>query len=202
MLISQHLFTRRRILSELKHKRDAQATRAAILEAAKRAFTAHGYEAASVRRIAADVGVNQALVNRYFGNKQTLFQEALTTQISFAPFFEGPKSEFGLRIASVFATKEKHEENLDHTMALCKSLGTPELAEFLRDDVTERFIQEIAGYLDGANRDQRAALILSQLVGFDISRRIIGTPSLGPSHTDTVIRLLAQNIQALVDSPE
>ncbi|MGY2061462.1 helix-turn-helix domain-containing protein, partial [Nocardia gipuzkoensis] len=58
-------------------KRDSGATRAAILGAAQELFAERGYERATVRDIAARAGVNQALLFRYFGNKDELFRAAI-----------------------------------------------------------------------------------------------------------------------------
>ena len=60
-----------------RRRRDAAATREAILEAATRRFATQGYERAGVREIAADAGVTAALVNRYFGSKEGLFAEVI-----------------------------------------------------------------------------------------------------------------------------
>jgi DNA-binding transcriptional regulator YbjK len=56
--------------------RDAAQTRADILAAARRRFAAEGFERTTLRAIAADVGVDAALVIRYFGSKQDLFATA------------------------------------------------------------------------------------------------------------------------------
>lgn len=50
-------------------RRNASQTRADILSAARRRFAAEGYEGTTLRAIAADVGVDAALVIRYFGSK-------------------------------------------------------------------------------------------------------------------------------------
>src|SRR5215475_8008014 len=60
-----------------KRRRDAAATRAAILASAQRAFAQSGYDGAGVREIAAGAGVTAMLVNRYFGSKEKLFAEVL-----------------------------------------------------------------------------------------------------------------------------
>ena len=60
-----------------KRKRDAAATREAILEAATRRFATQGYERAGAREIAADAGVTAALVNRYFGSKEALLRSRM-----------------------------------------------------------------------------------------------------------------------------
>src|ERR1700741_3210072 len=56
--------------------RNASRTRADILAAARRRFGAEGYERTTLRAVAADVGVDAALVIRYFGSKQNLFAAA------------------------------------------------------------------------------------------------------------------------------
>jgi len=62
--------------------RDADATRAAILASARRAFAAYGYDGAGVREIAAGAGVTAMLVNRYFGSKAKLFAKAVATTMA------------------------------------------------------------------------------------------------------------------------
>lgn len=51
--------------------------RAAILEAAKQMFTAHGYDGASMDQIAAEAGVSKLTVYSHFGDKMTLFGAAV-----------------------------------------------------------------------------------------------------------------------------
>src|SRR5215475_2626379 len=58
-------------------RRNAAATRDAILQSARRAFARAGYDGAGLREIAAGAGVTAMLVNRYFGSKEQLFAEVL-----------------------------------------------------------------------------------------------------------------------------
>ena len=52
---------------------DGRNTREAILAAAADEFAANGFEGASTRAICRRAGVNNALVNRYFGTKENLY---------------------------------------------------------------------------------------------------------------------------------
>ena len=83
--------------SEATHprKRNAAATRAAMLDAAVCRFARDGYDGASVRDIAADAGVDAALVSRYFGGKEELFNEVLSCSPSPEHLFEGGREGFG-----------------------------------------------------------------------------------------------------------
>ena len=56
--------------------RRASDTKASILAAARTRFAAEGYRSASIRAVARDVGVDAALVVRYFGSKPGLFAAA------------------------------------------------------------------------------------------------------------------------------
>lgn len=53
------------------------AKRAAILEAAKRMFVQHGFDRVSMDQVAAEAGVSKLTVYSHFGDKDSLFAEAV-----------------------------------------------------------------------------------------------------------------------------
>jgi AcrR family transcriptional regulator len=61
----------------IRSGRDAAVTRRALVRAARRRFATDGYRATTVRAIAADAGVNVALINRYFVSKEGLFEACM-----------------------------------------------------------------------------------------------------------------------------
>ncbi|GAB3605373.1 hypothetical protein GCM10027413_07820 [Conyzicola nivalis] len=63
--------------SPVARSRDADNTRQSLLRAARYRFARDGYAATKVRDIAADAGVNMALINRYFTSKEGLFEACL-----------------------------------------------------------------------------------------------------------------------------
>ena len=86
---------KRRASARPRRRRDAAATREAILEAATRRFATQGYEHAGVREIAADAGVTAALVNRYFGSKEGLFAEVIERALDMGHLLRGQAGEPG-----------------------------------------------------------------------------------------------------------
>ncbi|MCB9893728.1 MAG: TetR/AcrR family transcriptional regulator [Planctomycetes bacterium] len=60
-------------------KRDAQRTKASILQAAIAEFAQRGPAGTRVDEIAARAGVNKSLIYQYFGSKQELYAEALNS---------------------------------------------------------------------------------------------------------------------------
>src|SRR5437763_17053508 len=67
----------------------ASSSREDILRAARKLFAERGYEGATMRAIAAQAGVDAALVVHFFGNKATLLGEAIDWP--FDPDVEMPK---------------------------------------------------------------------------------------------------------------
>ncbi|HAV1872807.1 TPA: TetR/AcrR family transcriptional regulator [Enterobacter hormaechei subsp. steigerwaltii] len=62
-------------------KRDAAATRRKLLDAAVKEFAAHGLAGARVDRIAAATGISKPMLYAYFGDKEALFDAALTQEV-------------------------------------------------------------------------------------------------------------------------
>src|SRR2546430_17161812 len=89
-------------------RRDADATRAAIVAAAKVHFARSGYEGAYLRDIAVDAGADAALINRYFGGKEGLFAAVLKESIHSESLFEGDRTLVGRDIAKLIATRSAH----------------------------------------------------------------------------------------------
>jgi len=57
-------------------RRSSEETKAGILAAARERFGTVGYQAATIRAIAADARIDPSMVMRYYGNKEKLFAAA------------------------------------------------------------------------------------------------------------------------------
>jgi AcrR family transcriptional regulator len=189
-------------MNALPKRRDAQATRSRILDSARRIFTVKGYEKAGLREICGEAGVDQALIKRYFGSKQKLFEEIFDTGDGMHALLSGPKETLGMELAAYWVNKTSENVAFDATSALLKSVGSTEVNGQLRHIVETQFINRLAKRLDGNDARQRAALIISHILGFDVLRRVLCVESLGTEYKADVIRSLAIQIQALVDHVE
>ena len=101
--------------------RDAAATRAAILEAARGAFTRESYDQVGVREIATVAGIDAALVIRYFGSKEGLFAAAIGKKFDLSLLFEGDARGLGERVARAVLLKPKAAGELDPMLILLRS---------------------------------------------------------------------------------
>ena len=97
-----------------KPLRDAQKTRARILEAARLRFCQHSYEQVGVRDIAADANIDAALINRYFGTKEELFAEISKGVFNAEQFIETAPAKLGEYLARrlMFGLEEKKKGSI------------------------------------------------------------------------------------------
>jgi len=99
---------------------------AAILEAAKRMFTVHGYERTSMDQIASEAGVSKLTVYSHFGDKDALFAAAVKshceTQLPdalFEPQPDTPLRERLLEIAQAFFAMVSSPEAIAGHRIMC-----------------------------------------------------------------------------------
>ncbi|WP_293368037.1 TetR/AcrR family transcriptional regulator [Phenylobacterium sp.] len=156
-------------------KRNAEATRAAILEAAKAQFALLGYDCAVLRDIAREAGVDVALVKRYFGGKEALFVEAL--KASFGPdgARDWDRTTFAHEMATMLADSPHVDEARTHRFQfLLRAAISPTTAPLLNVLVHDRFLEPIRQWLGGADADARARVLAASYIGFLVERLIRG----------------------------
>src|SRR5213076_3047528 len=96
-----------------------------ILAAARKHFAASGYERATIRAIAADAGIDPALVMRYFGNKEKLFAAAADFDLRLPDLTAQPRSRAGAAFVHHFVERWEADDTF---MALLRVAMTNEAA--------------------------------------------------------------------------
>jgi AcrR family transcriptional regulator len=179
-------------------KRDSEATQAAILEAAKIHFARSGYEGAYLRDIAADAGVDAALINRYFGGKDGLFAAALKDSIRPRALHDWDRENFAHEIAKTMAGHA--HEDLDRMHAfqfLLRAATSPVTAPLVNAAVQERFMGPIRTWIGGRNVEARARLFAATFIGLLVERLIRDEPLEGTERKVFIERTTAL-LQSLV----
>lgn len=183
--------------------RDAGATRAAILDSARRAFARAGYDGAGVREIAAAAGVTAMLVNRYFGSKEKLFAEVVaasmaTPTILTREILDSPTRGEQIAAALVSITKTGGSP-LEGFLIMLRSASSTRAAKIARVQIEKHHQRVMTEALRGELAPQRAALVLSLVAGFQVMRQMIGLSALAKAEPEALIRVLAPVIEQLVD---
>jgi len=155
-------------LPDAPRLRNAAATRNAMLAAARRHFARESYESVGLREIARDAGADPALVSRYFGSKEQLFQEALRGDKR--KMLEGiSRDDLPGHLAALIMDEgsdcEVTSANLDRVMILLRSASSPKASQIVRAAVHEDLLGPIARTIGGEEAELRAALCMAILMG-------------------------------------
>lgn len=164
--------------------RDSAATRQALLRAARELFATSGYDATTVRAVADRAGVNQALLFRYFGNKEGLFAEAVLGG-ALQLLSDGPREDLLERtLAAILADADGGGEPL---MAVLRAAGSAQVAQEVRTQLGDAYSSAFASLVetdDPADARVRADLLLAWLLGISLMRGALRT---GPLSDPAVI---------------
>lgn len=181
--------------------RPSSDTRSAILNAAMSQFAEVGYDAAGIRQIAAQAGVDPALVIRYFGSKAALFDrslEELGHAIDFDRARAGGASGIGIALARqvLLPTSEEGRLRVLLTLRAATSAAT---AASLAGATEREFIAPLARLLSGRRRRARALQVLAVLTGSATVRYLIEGDRLSAKDARELLARTAEMVQSLVD---
>ncbi|BBY30159.1 TetR/AcrR family transcriptional regulator [Mycolicibacterium sediminis] len=165
--------------------RNAADTRAQILAAARSRFGSDGYDRATLRAIAADVGVDAALVIRYFGSKQDLFAAAAEFTLDL-PDLTGvhPDEVADVLLPKFFAV---WEDDTTFVALLRAAMTSPTAADTMR----KVFATQVAPTLAAVTPDhpaQRAGLMGAFIIGLATTRYVLNNPAVVMLSHDELIR--------------
>lgn len=179
-------------------RRNAAATRDRILRAARSIFTRKSYEKAGVREIAQAAGVDPALVIRYFGCKETLFDRALLPEGALGVLRDLPREQFGATLAQLFLRTDDGKRDLDPILAALNSASHPCAQKVLKEFFERQGIQPLASTIDGERAEERASLAFALLVGTVLLRHGIQCEPLASIPEDRLTRAVGDAIQAIL----
>lgn len=183
----------------------APDTRTEILEAARSVFAANGYDRATIRAIAAEAGVDPAMIHHFFGTKEQLFVATVDLPPTFLDSvrerFAGDRDGLGERLATFFFTVWENETTRDSLLGILRAAmgGEDRAAETFREFLTTALIDQIAPHIQGENPRLRALLMASQLVGISMTRYVVGLEPIATADVDEIIALVAPRVQSYID---
>lgn len=177
-----------------ERRRNAAATRDALLDAARTLLASRGVEGTSTRDVASIAGVSQALVYRYFGSKEKLFSEAAhrgfdpqDTLIADTALIDLPRA---LLERALMAGEGGGAGRLADLIAASNDTT---VRAVIREQITRGFDDQLAGRLHGEHRRLRAELLAALVLGVAVLRAKVGTPAL----SDTDFDVLADHIDRI-----
>jgi AcrR family transcriptional regulator len=182
----------------MTRRKDAAATRQALLDAARELFTDKGFDRTTVRDIAARAGVNQALLFRYFGSKEELLGRVLSE----------PGTELLADVAPERLLTELLQRVLDSgetgrdSLLMLALTGPGAAAETLHREVTVPYAEALATLTGEPDAVLRAELALAWVLGLSLTRRLGQSSALDAAEPDEVRKLVLTAMQALLERSE
>jgi AcrR family transcriptional regulator len=180
--------------------RRSDATRAAILAAARVRFAADGYERATIRAIAETAGIDPAMVMRYYGSKEKLFATAADFDLRLPAPASLPATGFGTALARHFVDRWEGDETL---MALLRAAVTNDSAAArMRDIFAGQLAPAVAAlcpYPEEA--PTRTGLMASQVLGMALCRYVLRLPPVAAMSRDEVVAWIGPTIERYVTAP-
>jgi AcrR family transcriptional regulator len=174
-------------------RRDATATREALLAAARKLLASRGVEGTSTRDVSAAVGVNQALVYRYFGSKEKLFAEAAgggfdsrDTLVADTPLNDLPR-------VLLERALDAGGDSSGRLSDLVAAANDTMIRKVISEQVERGFDEQLASRLEGEDREVRAELLAAVIIGIAVLREKIGTKALVSADVD----LLANHVDRI-----
>lgn len=175
----------------------SEATRTAILSAARRLLADRGYEAMTIRAVASAVGVDPSMVMRYYGSKAGLFSAAIDPDLGLDEISLPPKGRMGEVLARHFLSRWEGDLADEALMLLLRSATTNAVAAEHVRTIFETQIAKLVGRATGEATDsrQRAALVSSQLFGTALTRYVLRLAPMVEMDAETLATRLAPVLQ-------
>ncbi|MFE9773106.1 TetR family transcriptional regulator [Streptomyces sp. NPDC005931] len=180
--------------------RRSDATRAAILDAARERFAADGYERATIRAIARDAGIDPSMVMRYYGNKEGLFAAAVAVDLQLPDLAGLPRQEAGRALARHFLALWEDNEVLTALLrvAATSRAGAERTQGIFRDQILP-VVERVCP--DPEQVPVRAALVTSQLLGLALTRYVLRLPPAVDLAREEIVAWLGPTLQRYLTAP-
>jgi len=182
-----------------RRRRDPEASRAAILEAAREVFAERGYARATIREIARRAGVTHGLVMRHFGSKEQLLIEALPGPRAAAEVVPGDLATLPERVATAFVAGTESAGRGEHAVvALIRSAASDEEVAVPLYAAVEREITATFREVLGPGSEVYAGLLGSLFIGVTFARHVARTGVLAQLTQEELVGYLVPAIRALL----
>jgi AcrR family transcriptional regulator len=184
------------------------ATRSAILDAARARFATDGFTRSTIRKIAADAGVDASLVMQYFGSKHELFATVMNlgpnTMSRVSEAFTGPDESIGERVTRAFLEVWDGDPLVSQPLQamLRAAIGSSEATVQLRSLIQKRVIDDLSPRLREGDMATRIEIACSMLVGIVVGRQLVGVAALIDQDRESLVAYVGPSIQAILGNPD
>jgi AcrR family transcriptional regulator len=181
-------------------------TRGQILGAARRSFADRGFTGTTIRAVAAEAGVDPALVHHYFGSKDDLFLAALAIPVDprelLPAVLEPGVPGAGERLLRLVLSVWDDPHTRLPLAALVRTSLVEEAPEtLLQQGLLRLVLAPLRSALPAPEADRRVQLVASQLIGLVVGRYLLLLEPLASMPAEEVVAWVAPTLQRYLDGP-
>jgi AcrR family transcriptional regulator len=181
-------------------------TREDILRVARRRFLADGYERVTLRSVAAEAGVDVALISYFYGSKSGLFGATMRISANPARLIEqathGDLASLPDRLLTKLVTTWDDPDVGAGLRAMAEAATRePEVSRVLREMVQTEIVARIAERVGGTDATARAGVVASQALGIIFGRYVLRIEPLVSMPADELVARVAPAMRAALSGP-
>ena len=184
-------------------------TRQDLIDAGRVVFAERGIAGATTRLIAAEAGVDPAMIQHHFGSKDGLFQVVVAFPVDpakvLAPMFTAPPEDAGRTLLGLMLATWDSEAGAGLLALMRSATQDPVFAEQAREYLLHRAILPIVARIAPDPRPdlvaERASLVASQVAGLMLARYVLRLEPLASADHDWILERIAPTVQRYLTGP-
>ncbi|MFD6310377.1 TetR family transcriptional regulator [Streptomyces nigra] len=176
-------------------RRDAAATKAAILRAARYLLARHAHADITLKAVADRAGVSPPLILKYFGNKDTLFAQVMSFEADADALLAAPLEGLGAHMVRHVLVSQS-EQGADPLLRIVFAPLHGEQGDILRANFRRQVTERITARLDGPDAGLRAELAVATLLGLGVMYGIARGRDVRATAVDELVERYAPAVQA------
>ncbi len=181
--------------------RTGQQNKQRIIDAARESFMRDGYERATVRAIAAEAGVDVAMVYYFFDSKEGLFTASALSGAEhplhqLATLLDEGIEQIGPRLVRRFLEHWDEGAEFEPLLTLWRSAAIqPQARKVLHDSLTGPIAERVAAEFGVTDAELRAELVASHLAGLAFARYQLKIEPLASTSIEDLVAWLGPTVQ-------
>jgi AcrR family transcriptional regulator len=176
-------------------RRDAEATKAAILRAARHLLARHAHADITLKAVADRARVSPPLILKYFGNKDTLFSQVMSFETDATALLDAPLPDLGGHMVRHVLVSQT-EQGADPLLRIVFAPLHGEQGDILRANFRTQVSDRLAARLSGPDAGLRAELAVGTLLGLGVMFGIARGTHLRGTDLDDIVARCAPVVQA------
>ncbi|MFI0515862.1 TetR family transcriptional regulator [Streptomyces sp. WSLK1-5] len=176
-------------------RRDAEATRGAILRAARYLLARTPHADITLKAVAERAGVSPPLIVKYFGNKDALLARVMSFESDATALLDAPLDELGRHMVRHVLTGQI-ERGADPLLRIVFAPLQGEHGDILRVNFRAQVVERLAERLPGPDAGLRAELAVGTLLGLGVMYGIARGAELRATPVEDLVDRYAPTVQA------